>query len=186
MLTRHHDFYHHPQLRDVASRCLFWQLFWWALIPGAASATRWNRQFCSKGFFSGTPRLWKSLFLAIYNLQEFKSSVNSHFFSWIMSLYFPFPYFSLLTSSQVLSLPVTSLPPSDILAFASISLLHRYNYDRGSDVLHYLVLPAQTFTSRKRHAILTVASDTQSLPVPLVRSKSHADSFFPRTVEQIP
>lgn len=57
---------------------------------------------------------------------------------------------------------------------------YRYYYGRCSDEIHYLVLPAQSFTAWTRHATLAVANHLHFLSVSFVMSKFYSNSLFPR------
>lgn len=66
--------------------------------------------------------------------------------------------------------------------FSNPSRLYCYFYGRCSVKLHFPVLPIQTFTTRTYHTMYTKSIHCHYIHIPLVRSKFHSRSFFPRTV----
>lgn len=59
-----------------------------------------------------------------------------------------------------------------------LSLLYSYCCGRCSNEFHYLILPVQPFTIRKRHATSTQLKHLHFTRIPHVRRKIQSDSYF--------
>lgn len=67
-------------------------------------------------------------------------------------------------------------------SIAILSLFYRYFQYKYSDIVHYLILPDQTFKTQTFRSTYAGLYQPHSLWIPLVRRKLYSDIFFPRIV----